>query len=393
MTEPPPDFDADRMGRERLARARDSLRRHGIAAALLFDPTNVRYTTSIGIAVVLNLHLSMRCALVPVESEPVLWEYEDALHVGAERFRGEIRPAPEWTFFGSGANSARDAGAFAAEIAGVLRERGLLDGPVAIDRLETVAQLALAEAGVKVVDAQPAIELARAVKTHDELHLMRRNARVCDRAIESLREAIHPGATENDIWGAFMGSALRQGAEYSETRLLTSGPRTNPWMQEASMRVVEDGDVVAFDTDLVGQDGLLTDISRTYLCGDGPPSDEQRRLFAAAFEFVQGNIPEFRPGASFEELGERLGARFPAEFRARRYPFLAHGCGGADEYPAIKWSGHHPGALEAGMVISVEAYVGAEGGREGIKLEDQLIVGEDGPEVISHAPYDERLVP
>jgi Xaa-Pro aminopeptidase len=385
-------FDRDRLSRERLERARESLRDHGLAAALLFDPTNVRYVTSVGIAVVLNLHLTMRCALVPVDSDPVLWEYGDALHVAAERFEGEIRPFPEWTFFGSGTNSPRDARAFAAEIADVLRERGLLDGPIGMDRLETVAQLALVEAGLQIVDVQPAIEMARVIKTDDELLLMRRNAARCDRAIEVLRDAIRPGATENQIWAAFMGSAFAQGAEYSETRLLTSGPRTNPWMQEASHRVVEDGDLVAFDTDLVGEDGLLTDISRTYLCGDRPASDEQRSLYRAAYEFVQGNIPEFRAGRSFEELGELLTERYPKEYEALRYPFLAHGDGAADEYPAIKWSDHHPGELEVGMVISVEAYAGTEGGREGVKLEDQIIIGEDGPEVISHAPFDERLL-
>jgi hypothetical protein len=92
-----------------------------------------------------------------------------------------------------------------------------------------------------------------------------------------------------------MGEALSAGAEYSETRLLASGPRTNPWMQEASDRVVEKGDLVALDTDLVGRDGYLTDYSRTYLCGDRAPTDEQRRLYSVAYEFVHSAIAEFVP--------------------------------------------------------------------------------------------------
>jgi hypothetical protein len=47
----------------------------------------------------------------------------------------------------------------------------------------------------------------------------------------------------------------------------------------------------------------------------------------------------------------------------QRYPFIAHGCGAADEYPVVVVDDHHPGILEPGMVLSVEAYMGAVGGR------------------------------
>ena len=66
-------------------------------------------------------------------------------------------------------------------------------------------------------------------------------------------------------------------AETIETRLLSSGPRTNPWMQECGHRTIEAGDLVAFDTDMIGPHGYCADISRTYLCGPGAPTAEQRR--------------------------------------------------------------------------------------------------------------------
>jgi Xaa-Pro dipeptidase len=384
-------FHEPRMRAERLARAQTGLRSQRLAAALLFDPNNVRYATSIGVAVVENLHVPSRWALIPAEGAPILWEYEDAIHLAHERFDGEIRPAGGWTFFGSGSNSARDARAFAAEIADVLRERGLADERLGIDRVGAVAFLALQTEGLLLADGQGAIEEARAVKTEDEIILLRRNAAACDRAVEAMRANIAPGVTENQLWGGYLGEALRAGAEYSETRLLASGPRTNPWMQEATDRVVRDGDLVALDTDLVGRDGYLTDYSRTYLCGDRP-TDEQRRLYTVAYEFVHSAIPEFVPGASFRELGERLAARMPAEFHPQRYPFIAHGSGLADEWPAIKFDDHHDGEVQAGMSLSVEAYVGAVGGSDGVKLEEQILVTDGAPEMISHASHDERLL-
>jgi Xaa-Pro aminopeptidase len=207
-----------------------------------------------------------------------------------------------------------------------------------------------------------------------------------------MRARIRPGVTENELWGGYMGEVLAAGAEYSETRLLSSGPRTNPWMQEASDRVVEEGDLVGMDTDLVGRDGYLTDYSRTYLCGDSTPTGEQRHLYRMAYEFVHGAIDEIRPGASFRDLGERLARRMPKDFHPQRYPFIAHGSGLADEWPAIKFDDHHDGEVQAGMSLSVEAYVGPVGGRCGVKLEEQIIVTDGAADIISGASHDERLL-
>ena len=353
------------MQRDRLARLQRTLRERQLACVLLFDPLNVRYATAEGPFTVFNLHSTFRWALVPAESEPVLWEYPGALHVTATRWRGDLRAAEGWTYFGAGSNSGAAAARFADEIVAELVERGLDDEPVGVDRLETVAHLALAEAGVRVVDGQPAAEQARAVKTRDELVALRSNAAACDRAIGRLLEVMRPGVSEDELWSVLVGHSLERGAEWCETRLLSSGPRTNPWMQEATARVVGDGELVAFDTDLVGRHGYLTDVSRTYLCGDRAPRDEQRRLYAASYDFLQTSLPHFRPGASFEELGRRLGPLLPAEFRPQRYPFIAHGTGLVDEYPCVTFTDHHDGELEVGMVMSLESYVGAVGGARG----------------------------
>ncbi len=380
------------MRQERLERAQSGLRTHGLAAALLFDPNNVRYAGSIGVAVVENLHVPSRWLLLPADGVPILWEYEDAFHLAEDRYVGEVRRAPGWTFFGSGTNSADNAKVFALEIADALREFGLKGERLGVDRTSAVAFLALQECGLVVADAQGAIEEARAIKTEDELRLLRRNADACDRAVLAMRERIKPGITENELWGGYMGDALAAGAEYAETRLLASGPRTNPWMQEASDRVVEPGDLVAMDTDLVGADGYLTDYSRTYLCGDVRPTAEQRHLYQVAYDFVHESMGTIRPGASFRELGEELAGRMPARYRQQHYPFIAHGSGLADEWPAIKFDNHHDGEVCAGMSLSVEAYVGAVGGQHGVKLEEQIIVTDGGAEVISRAPHEERLL-
>ncbi len=359
---------------------------------MLFDPANVRYATCDGQFLITNLHCSIRMALVFAEHPSILWESEETMHVIHDRWDGDTRPLNAFTFFGSGSNTATDAAATMNEVRDALADHGLLDQPLGIDRAEAVVFLTLARMGITLVDAAPALEAARAVKTPIEIDIHRANARLVDESIAAFLPTMVPGRTENEMWAALTRETFARGALHAEARLLCSGPRTNPWMQEATNRVVRDGDLVAFDTDLVGQFGYLTDISRTYLCGDAPATAEQREAYSAAYEFVQGSIPEFTAGRSFRELGELLGPRLPDKYRPLKYPFIAHGCGAADEYPAIVTQGHHEGVLEAGMVISVEGYMGTLGGSAGVKYEDQIIVTDGQPDVISLASPETKLL-
>lgn len=375
-----------------LGRTRDALRRHGLAAALLFDPANVRYVSRTSTMPVWTMHSIDRYVLVPVEGEPVLWEYGSAPPDLVPPHPGfTTRPAISWAVFGFGERAGDRAALFAADVAGVLRERGLAGERIGVDRLDAYGFLALQEAGVHLAPAQLAVEQARAVKGPEEIALIRRSLAVCDAAVADLYQALAPGMTENEAWGRLLGSAFERGAEFGECRLLSSGPRTNPWFREASDRPMQRGDLVAFDTDLIGPAGYLADLSRTYLVGSTRPTARQRRLYADAQAFLADIIAELQPGAALDEVGERLARRLPARYHSERYPFIAHGSGLSDEYPVIAFAEHHAGEIEEGMVFSVEAYVGVEGEDEGLKLEEQVLVTATGVEVLSHAPHDEHL--
>jgi Xaa-Pro dipeptidase len=375
-----------------LSRTRAALRRHDLAAALLTDPVNIRYTTGTAVMPVWTLHSIDRYLLVPAEGAPVLWEYASAPAELVSPFPGiETRTATSWAVFGSAERSAGRAALFAAEVAAVLCERGIRDDRLGVDRLDAHGFLALQAAGVHLEPVQLALEQARAVKGPEEVELIRRSVGVCDAAVTRLRDELRPGMTENEAWARFVGPAFAAGGEYVECRLLSSGPRTNPWFREASDRRIERGDIVSFDTDLIGPAGYLADLSRAYLVGDTKPSARQRRLYADAEAFLAEIIGELKSGAAFDEVGERLARRLPAPYHAQRYPFIAHGSGLSDEYPVIAFQDHHAGEVESGMVFSVEAYVGVEGEVEGLKLEEQVLVTSVGVEVLSRAPHDEQL--
>ncbi len=375
-----------------IVRTRDALRRHDLAAALLVDPVNIRYVSGTSTMPVWTLHVIDRYMLVPAEGQPVLWEYASA---PAELVSPcpdlETRVATSWSVFGCAEQAPARAAQFAEEVAGVLQERGIRDARIGVDRLDTYGFLALQRAGIRLEPAQLAMEHARAVKGAAEIELIRRSVLVCDAAITHLYSGLRPGMTENEAWAQLTGHAFALGGEYVEARLLSSGPRTNPWFSEAGDRRIERGDLVAFDTDLIGPAGYLADLSRTYLVGGTKPTERQRRLYADAEAFLGEVIDELRPGAAVDEVGERLSRRLPSAHHAQRYPFVAHGSGLSDEYPVILFEHHHAGEIEPGMVFSVEAYVGVDGEDEGLKLEEQVLVTTEGVEVLGRAPHDEHL--
>jgi len=159
------------------------------------------------------------------------------------------------------------------------------------------------------------------------------------------------------------------------------------------MRPIEAGDLVCFDTDLIGPYGYCADISRSWLCGDGKPNDEQRRLYSIAVDQIEHNKQVLKAGKSFRDVSEQSW-QIPGEFQSNRYGSLIHGVGLADEWPSIK---HFPdfdtkgydGILEPGMTLCVESYIGAEDGVEGVKLEEQVLITEDGIEQLSTWPLED----
>jgi Xaa-Pro dipeptidase len=389
-----PDMDAAR--RYRLERIRAELRKRDLAGVLVYDPLNVRYATDSTDMQLWCTHNAVRYAFVATEGPVILWDFHNCEHLSWHLdLVDEIRHGTPWYYYEAGQHSAERAKRWAAEIADVVKGCGGGNRRLAVDRINPDGVNALAELGISVVNGDAVMEHARAVKCPDELKAMRRAIAACEAAMGVMEAALIPGMTENDLWAILHSENIRRGGEWIETRLLASGPRTNPWFQECSARVIEAGDLVAFDTDLIGPYGYCCDISRTWLAGLNRPTNEQRALYHMAEEQIAANMETLRPGRSFRDLSHAA-ASLPAEYLPNRYSVLFHGVGLCDEYPAVPYpedwdrSGYD-GVLEPNMVVCVESYVGRHGGHEGVKLEEQVLITESGTEMLSKYPRDQRL--
>lgn len=158
------------------------------------------------------------------------------------------------------------------------------------------------------------------------------------------------------------------------------------------------GDLVGLDTDGVGYEGYVIDVSRTFLC-DGAPTAEQRDAYRVSHHQVTAMAELLRPGMTFGEFARRA-PPLPERYRAQRYYARAHQAGLEDEGPSIFFEEDVGGrdaavwdrTIKPNMVLCVEAYAGEVGGRFGVKLEDQPLVTEHGAEGVCRYPYDTRLL-
>ena len=382
----------------RLHRVVEQISERDLAGVLLFDPMNIRYASDCSNMQVWVLHNYCRACLVLASGEMVLWDFHGCEHLSAHLpLISEVRHGASFIYFESGDRLQEHADRFARDLRQVLKNYGAGDNTrLAVDKIEIIGNKALEQQGIQIEFGQELMELARTVKGVEELQAMRCAVVACERAMAEMQAVLKPGISENELWAELHKGNIKRGGEWIETRLLASGPRTNPWFQECGPRIIEAGDMVGFDTDMVGVYGYCVDISRTWLCGDGEASREQRELYKIAYEHIQSNIAILRPGLSYEQacLQSR---RLPELYRSQRYSCWAHGVGLCDEYPCFRYqedweSSGYDGCLEENMVLSVEAYVGAPGGREGVKLEEQVLITADGAEVMSSYPFEARLL-
>ncbi len=390
-----PDLAA--MRRYRINRIREQLRKHDLAGIYLYDPLNVRYATDTTNMQIWTMHNPVRACFVPTEGPVVLYDFHNCEHISVHsEVVDEVHPGIGWFYFEAGDRVEELAEKWAKVTASLVHQYGGGNKRLAFDQIDPHGIPHLSRQGIDVIYGEEVMEEARKIKSPDEILCMRRAIISCEAAMHQMEKALRPGMSENDLWAILHAENIRRGGEWIETRLLSSGPRTNPWFQESSARIIEDGDLVSFDTDLIGAYGFCCDISRTWLAGDGMPTNEQRSLYQLAIEQINFNREMLGPGVGFKELSHK-GKSLPDEYLANRYSVLFHGVGLCDEYPAIRYpsdweSVGYEGQLEPGMVVCVESYVGRHGGHEGVKLEDQILITEDGHEQLSAYPLDDRLL-
>lgn len=393
-------IDESRLCAYRYARLQEALVTADVDAILTCDPVNTRYATGIRNMQVWSFHSLIRMGIIPASGRAVVFEYSGSEHLadGLEAI-AEVRPAIP-LHFGPGYDAAQIEDRitrWADNVESAARSCCGKPGRLAIDnQVPHIAGEALRERGFELIQAYPILARAMAVKNEDEIRAMVYSIEVAETGIARLVEAATPGINENQLWAILNHCNIEHGGEYMDTRLLSSGPRTNPWYQECIGRRIEAGDMIALDTDMIGPWGYDADISRSFVCDSERASDRQKAIYRVAYDHVQHNLDLLAPGISFRELSERAFV-VPEKYHAQSIPMNWHGIGLYGGWPTILGQGcfdetSEDGELLPGMTLCVEAYVGEVGGPDGVKLEEQVLITETGNRRLSHYPFEAALL-
>jgi|TARA_B110000211_G_C14088559_1_gene557833 Xaa-Pro dipeptidase len=375
----------------RLARLRQSMGEQNVSLSILTNPVSLRYAIDFDEYQVFQSNTPTCYLFVPLEGPLIMHgaTRKDFPNVLEYRRPNFISP------FDSGLDLVNKSILFSKEVGSFMNEN-CHNKNIAIERFSPLVVRTLSNLGYQVSDAECLLQKARMIKHQTEIQCIKNSLLVAEYGMKLMHENTVSGITERELWSILHQVNIANNGSWVEGHMLSSGIRTNPWLQEASERIIEKGDMVAIDTDMVGPKGYMADISRSWVCEGGQGTLEQKIAYQHAFDEVSFNIGLIMPGMSFLELSSRSFQRKKV-FKANHYPCVFHGVGLTDEYPKIYYEEDwerdgYDGLIEPNMVLCVESYSGKTGGDVGVKLEEMVLVNENGVELLSHYPFEESLI-
>jgi len=379
----------------------EAVNARGYGGILMFDPMNIRYATDSTNMQLWNTHNAFRACLVCADGYMVVWDYKNAMFLSKfNHLVKEQRSGADLFYFDRGDKIDVAADEFSQQVRILIAEHGDANPRLGVDKIMIHGLHALQAQGFDIIPGEELTEKARSVKGADEILAMRCANHACETACYAMEVAARAGVpnghmSEDDIWSVLHAENIIRGGEWIETRLLSSGPRTNPWFQECGPRIVQNNEIVAFDTDLVGAYGICIDISRTWWIGDEKPRPDMIDAMKCGIEHIDYNMSLLKPGLTIPELIEKS-HRLPDHYQKLKYGCMMHGVGLCDEWPLVAYpdqavKGAFDYAFEPGMTLCVEALISPEGGDFSIKLEDQVVITEDGFEKLTTYPHDPML--
>lgn len=389
--------DFQRLREYRLGRAIKSLGASECGSFLLFDFYNIRYTTQTWIGGALGDKMSRYALLMP-DGKPHLWDFGSAAkhhrlfapwihdghsHAGMLGLRGAIHPE---------VGLMKEA---VTTIKGMLMDAGVANDPIGVDIVEPAFLFEMQAQGLKVVDIQQHMLDARAIKSVDEIMLLSQAAAMVDGVYQDIVDVLKPGIRENEIVALASKRLYEMGSDQVEAINAVSGERCNPHPHNFSDKIIRPGDQAFFDI-IHSFNGYRTCYYRTFSVGSSTPT--QHDAYTKAREWMDAAIAKVGPGVGTDEVAalwpKATEFGFPNEMEAFGLQF-GHGLGlGLHERPIISRlnSMTHPVEIQAGMVFALETYCPASDGVSAARIEEEVVITENGAQVLTRFPAQELFV-
>ncbi|MFV2001211.1 MAG: M24 family metallopeptidase [Acidimicrobiia bacterium] len=390
--------DYGRLRNYRLDRVRQQLEQSDLGALLLFETSNIRYTTSTSIGY-WGFNKTERYALVTRTGGPYIWDFGSA----AKAHRLQLPSIYDESNSLAGNTGLQGAIAPASglmpravdELKSVLEEEGVANMPIGVDVAEAAFLLELQAAGIDVRDGQQMMMRAREIKSPDEIMLLTQACAMVDGVYQDIFEALKPGVRESDIVALAHARLFEMGSEFVEAVNSIAGERCSPHPHVFSDRLIRPGDQAYFDIIHVFN-GYRTCYYRTFAVGRA--SVAHRDAFKQAREWMDAAIDLAKVGNTTDQIArvwpEAHEFGFDDEMDAFGLQF-GHGVGvGLHERPIISRlnSLDDPVEIREGMVFALETYAPATDGHSAARIEEEVVITADGPRIITLFPCEELMV-
>ncbi|SFS70379.1 M24 family metallopeptidase [Saccharopolyspora flava] len=361
----------------RLTRAAKTAAASDLDALLITPGSDLRYLLGAGG----ESHERLTCLVLPADGRPALvvpkLEAPGYADVPLDDLGIDV---VTWV-------DGQDSHGIVADLLGSPSRIALADAMPALHTLPLRGKLP----GAEQVLASPVLRELRMRKDATELQALRDAGAAIDRVHARMAEFLKPGRTEAEV-GADIGEAIiAEGHTEAAFIIVGSGSNGASPHHSVSDRVIERGDVVVIDIGGPIASGYNSDCTRTYAVGE-PAGADVRETYAVLQAAQRAAVDAVRPGATAESID--AAAREPiaaAGFGENFVHRTGHGIGlDVHEEPYIV--GGNDLVLEAGMAFSVEPGIYQQG-KWGARIEDIVIVTEDGVESVNNQPHELVVLP
>ena len=372
--------EMERLTQERLRRLQSAMKRADIGALLLTDFLNLRYATNTVMMLGLRATGIQRFALIPAEGTPLICQRELSRKSSYRSLRFDA-----YMFTMRPPIATED---FVNQAVTGLQQLGIAGERIGVDALNLAAVDGLKDAGIKLVDGWPAINSARAIKTIDEVQLIRWTTKAKEGGYDLVRDALRKSDPPEDklsriMLDYLMDQGFEAGSEFIsiyDSSVADTRPHNEPMGADL---VVKDGELVICDATVAGPGGYYSDFARTF--SRGTPTPETKQRYKEAYHSLQEALKLVKPGPcaeAFRHFGKGPSARLPG--------FDGYHGVGLCVYESPWLRGGDPEkymiSLEENMIVALEI------NHYPVKLEHLLRVTSDGAEILSKYPVDPELI-
>jgi Xaa-Pro dipeptidase len=387
-------YDFTGLRAKRTARAAAAAAADSLDAVLVWKSENVRYLTSLRAQILAGKDAILNAALLVGDRPPLLLcSGGEVDHVTFLPSLGGVHAMPIME------QQELIDGFVASVLAPELRAQGLTRGRLGVDlvSMPLLGALNTELPGLEVVDGDHAMQQARMIKLPEELAIIEEACAIGDSVTQRAVDESRPGRRECEVAGDALQTLMYLGGEmpHVTTPFVASGEHMAPPHRFATDKIIRNGDLVFIDIGAMWN-GYFADIGRTTMVGK--PSARQKEVYRAVYDALQDGIDAMRPGHTTEHVAsavKRAARRHGLENRLFSL-FIGHGIGiGSNEPPYIGET--LPGAtaaeLRPNMVFALEPLIWvADRGGAGVRIEDMILITEDGHRVLSRTAYADDLL-